>query len=168
MGGSPKGLLETADGETIVARWLRIFRELEIPAVLVGGGAAYASLGCVTIADDPVAPGPLGGLVALLESARGAQAIAVACDMPYVSRGLVERLVAAPPAAIVAPRRGGIFEPFFARYDADAVLPEARARGLRGELSLQGLLAACGAVALALDAEQEAELSDWDTPDDVG
>ena len=166
MGGKPKGLLRAPGGEPILERWRRIFGRLGLEHVLVGAHHAYASFG-VALDDHPGAEGPLAGLLALLEHARGSVVIAVACDMPYVSERLVARLVAAPPAAIVAPRRNGRWEPFFARYDAARVLPGARARAAQGKMALQGLLDSGETNELVLDPGESDQLHDWDTPEDV-
>jgi molybdopterin-guanine dinucleotide biosynthesis protein A len=111
--------------------------------------------------------GPLAGLVALLGRAGAGSAIAVACDMPFVTERLVRRLVDAPWAHAVAARREGRWEPFFARYDAAAALPIASARLRRAELSLAGVLDELGAHPLVLLPHEASELDDWDTPSDV-
>lgn len=165
MGGQPKGRLVSPDGVPIVTRWASLFEALRIPAVLVGDAAAYRDLGLAAIADDPGAAGPLAGLIALLRHAGDGHTIAVACDMPYVSRHLLERLAAAPPASIVAPKRAGRWEPFFARYDAARALPCARAHAHRG--ALQAVLDDACAVELPLSPDEARELRDWDAPGDM-
>lgn len=174
LGGVPKGLLRLASGETLVDRWRAIFDELGIPHVLVGAHPAYENLGLETIADHHAEGGssqlgPLGGLVALLELAksRGSLALAVACDMPFVPASLVRRLVDAPHAAIVAPRRANRWETFFARHDASVVLPVARAHAASQKRALQALFDAAGAQALALEPSEERALDDWDRQEDV-
>jgi molybdopterin-guanine dinucleotide biosynthesis protein A len=87
--------------------------------------------------------------------------------MPFVSVGLVERLVAAPDAAIVAPRRNGVWEPLCARYDAQQVLPCALRRVAAGRYSLQSLLEEVGAAPLSLEPGDAAQLRDWDAPEDM-
>jgi len=169
MGGAAKGLLRAPSGEAIVTRLAAMLDALGAEVVLVGDAGAYASLGREAIADEPAGIGPLGGTIALLRRARSGRAIAVACDMPYVSQALVAKLAGtASGAPILAARREGRWEPFFARYDAARVLPIATARAARGARSLHGLLSEAGAAELALDANEAAELRDWDTPDDVG
>jgi molybdenum cofactor guanylyltransferase len=164
LGGHPKGLLTSPSGPTIVERWCELFRELAIPCVLVGSQHAYDRVPLESLPDEPHGTGPLGGLVALLARAASGPVIAVACDMPYVERRLLERLAThAPSANIVAPKRGPRWEPLFARYDAAAVLPLARARVAGANRSLQGLLDQAGAVPLPLEAEEWQELRDWDT-----
>ncbi len=159
MGGVAKGLLAAPEGGTLLERWIRLFRAVGIEPVLVGEHEAYRSAGLVQLRDAVSGIGPLGGLIALLE--RGS-AIAVACDMPFVSRELLERLRAFPSErSIVAPKRGGRWEPLFARYDA-RVLDTARAHAASGKHALQALLDAQGAETLPLSDEESAQLEDWD------
>lgn len=165
MGGRPKGLLVAPSGETIVERYAKIFTALEIPYVLVGAHAAYAHLGIPVLEDDIPSIGPLGGLVSLLRSAE--RVMAVACDMPHVSAALVARLLDAPAAPAVAPRRDGKWAPFFARYESASVLPLAEAHARSGRLSLQALLDRAGTHELILTPAEADELRDWDAPEDV-
>jgi molybdopterin-guanine dinucleotide biosynthesis protein A len=168
MGGLAKGLLRGSDGATLVERWRVMLEELGIAVVLVGDAAAYAHLGLPMLKDEPPGVGPLGGLVALLRHAGTIPALAFACDMPFVSRALVERLLAAPSdAPIVAPRRDARWEPLCARYDPVRVLPLALARAASSHHSLQPLLDAADAAALPLLPDEDAELRDWDSPGDV-
>jgi molybdopterin-guanine dinucleotide biosynthesis protein A len=167
MGGRPKGLLAAPDGRPIVERWTAILRGLGLEVVLVGDGRAYASLGLPGVDDEPPGIGPLGGLVALLRHASPRRALALACDMPFVSPSLVERLLVAPDAPVVAPRREGRWEPLCARYDSARVLPLAKAAAASPTHSLQRVLDAAGAIELSLTAEEAHELRDWDTPEDV-
>jgi molybdopterin-guanine dinucleotide biosynthesis protein A len=163
MGGRPKGLLVTSSGETIVARWLRMFGALDIPCVLVGQKDAYGGFGLEELADDPPGIGPLGGLVALLSRAGAGQAIAVGCDMPFVSDELLRKLVGFPSRApAVAARRGEIWEPLFARYAAPAALAAARPLALSERHALFGVLDALGAEALPMSDDELALLRDWD------
>ncbi len=166
--GRAKGLLLSREGLPLIERTGRLFEVLGIPWVLVGVREEYAYLGRPALVDDPPFVGPLGGLRSLLHYVADGLAIAVACDMPYVSGALVERLIAATPGApIVAPRRRDRWEPLFARFDARAVLPIADARSTRGQFSLQGLLDEARAERLPLTPDEEAMLDDWDTPLDM-
>jgi molybdopterin-guanine dinucleotide biosynthesis protein A len=163
-----KGLVRGPDGDALVERMLRVLGELGVPAVLVGRHPAYGHLGREAIADEPSGIGPLGGLVSLLRRAGEGQALALACDMPFVSRSLIARLLAAAPAAPVVSPRTGCWEPLCAIYDAPWVLPIAVSRAARGAHSLQGLLDEAGAVELPLEPGESAQLKDWDTPEDIG
>lgn len=170
--GSPKGLLELR-GEPLVLRLVRLARALGPRAsevVLVGERPEYAALGLPTLRDggargQRASVGPLGGLVSLLEHAGPRWALALSCDLPFVSLELLAALLDAPDAAVVAPVRDGRFEPLVARYDAARVLATAWSRLERGERSLQGLLAEVSASPFVWTRPDE--LDDWDTPDDV-
>ncbi len=163
MGGRPKGLL-TLEGIPLVDRWRSLFDDLGVESVLVGANDAYAPR--PAIQDEIQGIGPLGGLLALLRRAGSGRALAVACDMPHVSAALVTRLVNAPAALAVAPRRAGRWEPLFGCYGGAAIaIAERRAR--EGARSLQGLLDELGASELTLSEAEAGELADWDTPEDL-
>jgi molybdenum cofactor guanylyltransferase len=168
MGGAAKGLLPAPEGGTLIERALRVLHEAGVgDVVLVGRSAAYPALGLDALGDEPAGIGPLGGLVALLRRAAGGSALALACDMPFVTRALVARLISAPFAPVVAPRLGDRWEPLCARYDAATVLPLAVARASGADHSLQRLLDAAGARALALEPDDARALRDWDRPEDM-
>jgi molybdenum cofactor guanylyltransferase len=172
MGGRPKGLLvvpprEQQPGETIVERWHRMFGALGIASVLVGRREPYATLGIAGIDDDPPGIGPLGGLLALLRHARGGIAITVACDMPFVSEKLLKRLVGySSHAPAVAPTRGAMWEPLFARYTGPRPLEVATTYAESGGRSLHGVLDQLGAQPFPLSDTELEELRDWDDPSD--
>lgn len=168
MGGAAKGLLHAPGGEPIVLRTQRLFAELGIDCVLVGAHPAYRNLGLELLVDDGAAEGPLAGILALLERAGDRNVVAVACDMPFIEKALLARLIDAPPAPVVAPRRHDpernrrVWEPLFARY-APSVRPAAYAYARRGGRKLQELLDLAGAQPLDLVPTDESSLIDWDT-----
>ena len=165
MGGFPKGRLVAPSGERIVTRLAGIFASLGVRCALVGDASSYGDSGLRVIADAVPGQGPLGGLIAAL--ADGDPVLAVACDMPHLSEGLIARLLAAPPELrIVAPVARGVPQPLCARYAA-SVLDVARARLARGALSLQGLLAEVEYAPLDLTPGEASLLVDWDEPGDV-
>lgn len=167
MGGKAKGLLRTADGVTLVERWLGLLARVGAEVVLVGASEAYAPLGLEGLQDEPAGVGPIGGLAALLRRGRGRPVLAVACDLPYVSAALIERLLSAPAASVVAPVRDGRWEPLCARYEPARVQPViARLLAARRH-ALQAVLDDAGALAMALSQDEEGELRDWDFPGDV-
>jgi len=169
MGGIAKGLMPTADGTTVVERLRAILDRLELRVVLVGERKEYEPLGIEVVADQPPGVGPLGGLVGLLRRAQDSPVLALACDMPFLSSAIVERLLAqSPQAPIIAPRRDGRWEPFCARYEPARVLPVAEAIATTSDRSLQRLLADVGAAELQLSSSESDELRDWDSPGDVG
>lgn len=171
MGGRPKGLLAAPDGAgPIVLRSARLVASLGWSLVLVGEASAYRAVlpELASIDDAPGGVGPLGGLGALLVEAGARPAIALGCDMPRVERADLERLASfEPEAAVCAAKRdeGAPWEPLFARYDPNRVLPLVREAVGRGELSLQKLLHRAGARRVPLTSA--ATVDDWDEPGDV-
>jgi molybdopterin-guanine dinucleotide biosynthesis protein A len=143
-------------------------RGIGFEVVLVGRRPDYDVLGLRSLEDTPVGMGPIGGLRALLQAAGGAQAIALGCDMPYLSLALLRALRDAAPAPIVAARRQERWEPFFARFDAELMLSAVDAHIAQGLRSLQALFDHVGAVELVLPPQLASELDDWDYPSDVG
>jgi molybdenum cofactor guanylyltransferase len=168
MSGRPKGLLQAPGGRTIVERMFDVLAASGIDdAVLVGACAQYEALGLPAIEDQPSGIGPLGGLVSLLRRAAGECALAMACDMPFVSSALVRRLLDAPAAAVVAPWHDDRWEPLCARYDAARMLPIAERCVCAREHALQRVLTVAGATPLPLSGDLLRELRDWDSPEDV-
>lgn len=153
MGGRPKGLLIGPTGETLFARAMRVAAEVS-DVVVVGDASPY---GVSSLADAEPGIGPMGGLRALLADG---SAIALACDMPYVEPQHLQALCAHRSSApIVAARREGRWEPFFARYDASvlaAITPAMR--------SFQQLFAVVNVDEIPIEPSV---LDDWDTPDDI-
>jgi molybdopterin-guanine dinucleotide biosynthesis protein A len=86
---------------------------------------------------DPVPHGGvLPALVAGLGAASGEVCLAVACDMPFVSTSLFERLLAAyseSGADVVIPRTAGYLEPMHAVYRRTPVTRAIQAALERGE-----------------------------------
>jgi molybdopterin-guanine dinucleotide biosynthesis protein A len=152
----------------IVERMVDVLADCGVDdAVLVGASAQYSALGLPAIEDQPSGIGPLGGLVALLRHAGGGCALALACDMPFVSTTLVRCLLEAPAAVVVAPWHGGIWEPLCARYDAARMLPLVERCVAHRQHSLQHVLTVAGATPLPLSGDLLGNLRDWDTPEDA-
>lgn len=176
MGGIAKGLLPTPSGEPIVHRLVRLAQDLGLEPVLVGDHPAYRAAlpHLAVIPDRPGGIGPLGGLIPLLE--RHPSAIAIACDLPFVTGELIARLVTtAPGAVIVAPRShhpreqhlpaNPKWNPLFARYLAAATLPSLQAAAAAGKHGMQPILDAL-ATELPLAPHELQALHDWDAPED--
>lgn len=174
FGGIAKGNLVHPSGVRLVERLTEVVRSALPDAllVLVGERPEYEYLALATVRDSPPGIGPLGGLRALVGFARDEgrdAAIAIACDMPYVTSELVRRLAEeAPGARALAPRDDGRWQPLAARYDG-SVLPVLDAAIAAHEHSLQRIFERLGADAqvLAVSGVELATLRDWDSPDDL-
>lgn len=174
MGGIAKGLLPApVTGEPLVVRLARMAAELGCEPVLVGASAEVkAALPALrTIADQPAGIGPLGGLAGLLHAAEQSPVVALACDLPFVSRDLLALLVHATleaPTEVLAVRAdNGLWEPLCARYDACALAPRVDRAIALGVRSFQKLFSELSVAELPVSHAQRRELDDWDTPEDV-
>ncbi len=174
MGGVVKGNLPGPGGARLLERLLAECRTAlpDAPVVLIGDAPAHADLGLRALVDAPAGVGPLGGLRALLLHARDTGAwgaVALACDLPYLSSRLIARVATeSPEAFLLAPREGALWHTLVARYSVLS-LPAVDATLGAGERALQRVVGRLGehARALALGPGELAELRDWDTPDDV-
>ncbi len=78
---------------------------------------AYAYLGARLVSDSSPNSGPLRGLQTALRAASGKTVLVVACDMPFVERGLLEYMVGmSSDADVIIPRREELYEPLQAVY----------------------------------------------------
>lgn len=103
----------------------------------------YGALGVRVIPDAILDAGPLGGIYSALIDARHDAVIVLACDLPFVTAALFERLVierrAGEEVDAVVPRSGRGLEPLCALYDRRCAAA-ARSRIERGALQVAGLL----------------------------
>jgi molybdenum cofactor guanylyltransferase len=136
LGGVNKALLEVG-GVSIIGRILGALQTLVDECVLLTNDASLGHLHGVRLVYDPEPhAGVLPALSAGLAAARGEVCLAVACDMPFVSRALFERLLeiqAADDADVVIPRTSDFLEPMHAVYRRQAVLEAIQAALERGE-----------------------------------
>ncbi len=171
MGGYPKGLLPAgSSSQPIVLRLAELAASLDLPVVLVGQHAAYQHLGLPLLADRPPGVGPLGGLAALLAAARGAEVIALACDMPFVTKELVGKLLATDlsdaDAVTAQTTAEAPLESFLARY-RPTVMPVIEQKLAEGERSLQRILRGLRVKKLLLSSEERESCRDWDGFDEL-
>jgi molybdenum cofactor guanylyltransferase len=143
MGGADKALLEIG-GTRIIHRQLAALRPVADDVRIVAGGQSrYADLGVRVIGDVVPDAGPLGGIYSALLDATHDRVVIVACDLPFVTRALLERLAVEsrehPDADAVVPRSERGIQPLCAVYAARCAAA-ARARIDRGALRAAGLL----------------------------
>lgn len=174
MGGAPKGLLRLpgAAGETLVARAVRVVREAGLWPVFIGQAAWLGDIApdVPRWTDRYTGIGPMGGLATLIAQSGGAFAIALACDMPYVTAAMLARLASVQTsAAIVAPRmtRGAGWEALCARYERDRVSSVIEALVASKRYALQAVFDQLPVEPLLLGEDETTALRDWDAPSDV-
>ena len=77
----------------------------------------YAFLGLRMVADHQPGAGALDGLLTALEAARCERVLLLACDMPFVSRPLLDHMLGIDSdSEVVIPRREGKLQPLHAIY----------------------------------------------------
>lgn len=136
LGGVNKALLEVGNAR-IIDRILGALRSLADEAVLLTNDAALEGQSGLRLVYDPEPhAGVLPALAAGLATAAGEVCLAVACDMPFVSTALFERMLeiqAEADADVVIPRTEGYLEPMHALYRRSTVERAIRAALERGE-----------------------------------
>ena len=135
LGGVNKALLEVG-GVRIIDRILETVAPLADEIVLLTNDSSLEEIGSLRLVYDAVPhAGVLPALAAGLATATHNVCIAVACDMPFVSRALFEyllQLLTDDAADVVIPRTEGYLEPMHAVYRRDTVraaITNALARG---------------------------------------
>ncbi len=116
--------------------------------------AELAFLGRTLVIDEETGLGPLGGIAAALEASPTERCLVVACDMPFLSRALLEHLIelsrAHDEALSVVPETREGLHPLHAVWRR-SLLPEVRARLARRRLALHELLEAVPSLRVAED-----------------
>ncbi|HHH83727.1 MAG TPA: molybdenum cofactor guanylyltransferase [Chloroflexi bacterium] len=114
-------------------------------------------LGLRLVSDAEPGGGALQGLRTALTHAQGSDVLAIACDMPFVPRPLLEHMIAHRGLAdIIVPRRGDHFEPLLAIYRREFCLPAVEAALAQGEQRMVSFYA--GLRVLAVEGEELAQL----------
>ncbi len=82
----------------------------------------FSDLTCSVVRDIVDYPSPLSGIYTGLKVAIYERSFVLACDMPFVNRGLVEYMISfAPDFDVVVPRPSGDYEPLHAVYSKDCI-----------------------------------------------
>jgi molybdopterin-guanine dinucleotide biosynthesis protein A len=117
FGGRDKSRL-VVDGRAIIVRQIDVLETIAAPVFIVGGEATrFADLGLPVVPDLIAGAGAIGGIYTALEHADVDRVIVIACDLPFLTAPLLERLadLAAPgDGAWVCSARG--VEPLVAVY----------------------------------------------------
>ncbi len=147
FGGADKASL-VVGGRRIVERQLEAVAGVaDDVRVVIGdaaGAARYADLKVRVVPDAIAGAGPLGGVYTALADARHDRVLVLACDLPFVTAALVERLALESGTGeeidAVVPRSARGLEPLCAVYWKRCA-EKARARLARGDLRMTAFLA---------------------------
>jgi molybdopterin-guanine dinucleotide biosynthesis protein A len=134
--GRDKALLPWGETDLLGHALARLQAVTSEVRILCGTQARYGERGVPVDLDPVPGAGPIAGLLAALEAARGRPALLLAADLPLVPEGLLSCLAAlAPDADAVVPLSLRGPEPLCALYGA-ACLDPVRRRVARGELRM--------------------------------
>ena len=123
MGGANKAGLRIGN-ERIIDRQLRLLRQIADSVFIVAGAAEpFQELQIRVVPDVVSGAGPLGGIYTALTASPCARTLIVACDLPYLSLPLLQRLAAPSDADLVIPRTGHGYEPLCATWSAACAGP---------------------------------------------
>jgi molybdopterin-guanine dinucleotide biosynthesis protein A len=163
MDGANKGTLII--GRTaIIDRQLDTLREITREIFVVGrDDAAWTSRGLRVIPDEIPDAGPLGGIYTAIVRSPRERTLVVACDMPFLSGGLLRDLAAVADADLVIPRHAGGYEPLCAIYSR-ACAADIRDRLARGMNEASRLPA--GVRVTEFDVDDETFFVNVNTPHD--
>ena len=123
MGGANKAGLQIGN-ERIIDRQLRILRQIADPVFAVASAAEpFQELDIKVVPDVVSGAGPLGGIYTALTASPHERTLIVACDLPYLSLPLLQRLAAPSDADLVIPRTARGYEPLCAAWSAACAAP---------------------------------------------
>jgi molybdopterin-guanine dinucleotide biosynthesis protein A len=142
-----KGFIEV-EGRKIIERNLRILKDLFKEVFIVTNQPeAYAYLGVPMLGDIYNTRGPMTGIVTALLNSSHRWVFISACDMPFVSKALIEYMSlkrnhceAVVPESLTSGRKKKGVEPLFSFYSKNLLGPMEKAV-LEGNKSLRDFLA---------------------------
>ena len=144
LGGADKASLAIGDARIIDRQLAALSVVTDDVRIVANDRGRYAGVGLRVIPDAVRGAGPLGGLYTALLDASHDRVLVLACDLPFVTAALLQRLVAESGTGqevdAVVPRSARGLEPLCALYTKRCAAL-ARARIERGELAVAGLLA---------------------------
>jgi molybdopterin-guanine dinucleotide biosynthesis protein A len=169
LGGTDKAMLCLPEGDTLLARLVRLLTPAVREVVLIGRhDQAYPSVSCRLLPDTIAGAGPLAGLDAALTAGVAPWCFLVACDMPHLGRELLYFLAdrRTSDACVVVPASRSGIEPTAALY-ACRCQKEVRAALDRGERALHRMVAGLRHNVVELPALLAAQLTNVNTCDDL-
>ena len=154
--GRDKALLEL-DGETLLARGLRLLSEVCVEVAIAGGSPGLARYGRL-VPDEKAGEGPLSGIVAALQASAFEWNIFCPVDVPFVRRTAWQQMLdraAQNDADAVLARVCGQIQPLCGVYRKHVAEP-LRAQFEGGERKVTAAIQAAGVVAW-VDFDQPGE-----------
>jgi molybdopterin-guanine dinucleotide biosynthesis protein A len=162
FGGPKAGVM--VGGSTLVARAVRMLTERCGEVVVVSReGVAFPPPGAPIVLDRPGPDAPLVAVATGLAALGSDVCVVLACDLPFAGP-VVDRLLAAPPGAVVAVDGTGRPQPLCARYPRAATLTVCDRLLADGRVAMGALLDALRPSTVATGGD---ELLNVNTPADA-
>jgi molybdopterin-guanine dinucleotide biosynthesis protein A len=141
MGGVNKAGLRIG-AERMLDRQLRLLRLVADPVFIVSSRRDIEAGDVERVPDAVDGAGPLGGIYTALRHSPRTRTLVVGCDLPFLTRPLLDRLTAPSAAQVVIPHTAGGFEPLCATWAAgcaDVIYRRIQAGELKAALALDEL-----------------------------
>lgn len=171
--GRDKATLPRPGGGTFLEHVVRVARSVAADIVLLGSPARVPeSLRSLrALADAQPQRGPVAGLCSALAAAESRWVLLLSCDLPLLTPGTLERLLArrardADAVAFTHDADPTLFHACCALYHP-RLLPAARGELLGEHASLQGVLRGARVAALAPDAAERRSLLNVNSPEEL-
>ncbi len=163
--GADKGLIEFK-GKPLVKYAIDCLSPFCEKLILSTQNKDYAQFGLPLLADEIPNCGPLGGIYTALKTGSDRFIFILGCDLPYLSRGSVQKLIENISGYdCIVPKIGDKIEPLCAIYSR-SLLPEIEKRIKLGKLAIYSLieLSNCCYVPFDLDIP---DFQNINTPNDL-
>lgn len=114
--GANKALIKIND-ETIIQRTVRIFKDIFNETIIIANEPLlYQGLSTRVYADIHKDTGSLGGIYTALSLSAGSHVFVAACDMPFINKNAIQKVIENPAGDAVIPFIQGRFHPMHALY----------------------------------------------------
>jgi len=114
--GRDKGLV-SLNKEPMIAHVLRELEILKISTKVIANNPAYRKFELPVYNDVIADRGPMGGLLTAMENTRAEMVLLIACDMPFITMGAIEKLLNnADDEQIIASISNQKINPLFSIY----------------------------------------------------
>jgi molybdenum cofactor guanylyltransferase len=153
-------------------RQLAVLQSIAPEKLVISGPPKQGYPSSVTVLeDDWPNVGPLGGIATCLSWSQSAFLLVLALDMPRIQPGFLQELLArSAPGCGVVPAHRDRFEPLIAVYPASALavaIDQLRGQDYALQHFVVKLLESRLIISYEVEAGEQAQLVNWNTPEDT-
>jgi molybdenum cofactor guanylyltransferase len=137
--GADKGLMPLK-AIPMVKYVIEVLEASQYKVKLISGNEAYQKFGLPVYKDVIPGKGPMGGLLTALQHAEKEYVLLIGCDMPFISKGILERLIENSKAeSITVAETNGKINPLLAIYPRN-LLKQIQENIKQGNLKMQDFI----------------------------